>query len=159
MRLKTYEELTKRSRFWLGFLFGVYIVVVLRITVFRSTLDLSKPLMSGTVVLTLFRGYLELLRDRQWFSFVYLFGGNICWFVPYGMYLQYTGRTKRLWQTALLGLSFSLFIEVGQYVFGTGFSELDDLVLNTLGVWLGAAVVKITFRLLSEKNFSPKNKI
>lgn len=38
----------------------------------------------------------------------------------------------------LLGLLFSFAIELLQYVFGTGISELDDLILNSLGAWIGA---------------------
>lgn len=42
-------------------------------------------------------------------------------------------------RTALLcGLGLSLVIEILQYLFGTGVSGLDDLTLNTLGVWIGA---------------------
>jgi len=43
-------------------------------------------------------------------------------------------------KTALAGLAFSFAIEFFQYVFGTGISELDDLILNTFGVWLGAVL-------------------
>lgn len=34
-------------------------------------------------------------------------------------------------------------IETMQYIFGTGVSELDDLVLNTLGTWAGTENVRM----------------
>ena len=92
-----------------------------------------------------FEGYIDLIRSGDWFAFTYLSVGNIVWFVPFGMYLQYMGISGRLFQTALYGFLFSLLIESMQFVFGTGFSELDDLVQNTLGAWIGGAVV-IGFR-------------
>ncbi len=76
-------------------------------------------------------------------NFTYLFVGNIVWFVPFGMYLQYMGISKTLVRTVLYGFLFSLLIETLQYVFGTGFSELDDLVLNTLGAWIGGVIVTV----------------
>ena len=105
-------------------------------------LYVTASLPEGKIILTLFDGYIDLIRHGNWFSFTYLFFGNIIWFVPFGMYLQYRGKTRTLWHAAICGFLFSLLIETMQYVFGTGFSELDDLALNTLGAWIGAAVVK-----------------
>ena len=121
-------------------LFLFYLAVVLRITVFRSTFTLQNLCQNGRVILTLFEGYIDLVKRREWFAFIYLFFGNIVWFVPFGMYLQYMGEQRRLLHTAVCGFLFSLLIETLQYVFGTGFSELDDLILNTLGAWVGGAV-------------------
>lgn len=73
--------------------------------------------------------------------FIYLFVGNIIWFVPFGMYLE----GQRKWKLAaivLCGFLFSLTIETSQYAFGRGFSELDDLILNTFGVFLGTLFVR-----------------
>lgn len=124
-------------------LFLIYAAVVLRITVFRSSFTLQDLCQNGKIILTLFEGYIDLIRRGDWFAFTYLSVGNIVWFVPFGMYLQYMGISRRLFQTALYGFLFSLLIESMQFVFGTGFSELDDLVLNTLGAWIGGAVVKV----------------
>ncbi len=126
-------------------LFLIYAAVVLRITVFRSSFTLQHLCQNGKIILTPFEGYIDLIRRGDWFAFTYLSVGNIVWFVPFGMYLQYMGISGRLFQTALYGFLFSLLIESMQFMFGTGFSELDDLVLNTLGAWIGGAVV-IGFR-------------
>ena len=135
--------MTKRYNKIIAVLFVFYLAVVLRITVFRSTFTLQHLCQNGRIVLTIFESYRSLLRQGDWFSFTYLFGGNIIWFIPFGMYLQYSGKTKNLLYTALWGFLFTLLIETLQYVFGTGFSELDDLILNTFGVWIGAVLVRI----------------
>ena len=129
-------------------LFLSYLVIVLRITVFRSTFTLQHLCQNGKIILTLFEGYIDLVRRGDWFAFTYLFVGNIVWFVPFGMYLQYIGKQKTLLHTAIYGFLFSLLIETLQYVFGTGFSELDDLVLNTLGAWIGGVLVKAGTRFM-----------
>lgn len=129
-------------------LFLLYLAIVLRITVFRSTFTLQNLCQNGRIVLTLFDGYIDLIRRGDWFAFTYLFFGNIIWFVPFGMYLQYTGKQRKLLHTAIYGFLFSLLIETLQYVFGTGFSELDDLVLNTLGAWIGGGLVKVGQKII-----------
>lgn len=71
--------------------------------------------------------------------FLYLFGGNIVWFVPFGFYLAFF-REFRMRRVILCGFLLSLFIEVMQFVLGTGVSEVDDLLLNTLGSALGGLI-------------------
>lgn len=123
-------------------LFWIYVAVVLRITVFRSTLDFANLLRNGSLNLTLFEGYAEMLVQGEYFRFTYLFFGNIIWFVPFGMYLQYIRKGCPIGRILLYGFLFSLTVESLQFVLGTGYSELDDLVLNTLGAGIGAVLVR-----------------
>lgn len=124
-------------------LFLIYIAVVLRITVFRSGFSLNNLCRNGNLNLTLFKGYMIFIRSKNWYRFIYLFVGNIVWFIPFGMYLQYTEKFKNILTVTLCGMLFSFCIETLQYVFGTGVTELDDLILNTFGAFLGAVSVKL----------------
>lgn len=133
------------QRWGLRILFLLYLAVLLRITVFRPGVG-QMPLMQGSWNGTLFAEYLPLLQDGRWLRFVYLFVGNLVWFVPLGMAVQCRIR-RRLWPSAAGGLALSAFIEAGQYLFGTGVSELDDLVLNTAGALIGAVAVLLLRRL------------
>ena len=56
--------------------------------------------------------------------------------------MQYNGKCRNLLWAAVYGFLLSFLIETMQFVFGTGYSEPDDLILNTLGAWLGAFMVK-----------------
>lgn len=119
-------------------LFAAYMACVLRITVFRWGISIQN-LFSGTVNANLFAAYIPLLKQKDWFRIVYLFGGNIIWFIPFGMYLRRKGK-RSFTRIAVTGFLFSLFIETMQYILGTGISELDDLVLNTFGALAGAGI-------------------
>lgn len=133
------------QRWGLRILFLLYLAVLLRITVFRPGFGQMPP-MQGSWNDTLFAEYLPLLQNGRWLRFVYLFVGNLVWFVPLGMAVQCRTR-RRLWPSAAAGLALSAIIEAGQYLFGTGVSELDDLVLNTAGALIGAAAVLLLRRL------------
>lgn len=132
-----------RKKYWLPILFLCYLAVLLRITVFRSGFGAYAIGSHGQINLRLFADYLPLIQTHDWDRLVYLFVGNIIWFVPLGMYVQHK-KTKRgiLW-AAVSGLLLSLFIETMQYLAGTGISELDDLILNTIGAALGALSPRI----------------
>ena len=72
--------------------------------------------------------------------------GNIALFMPLGACLVVMGHNSRRIRfgrggTILLAMALSLGIEITQYVFSLGFSDVDDLVFNTLGASLGAFLV------------------
>lgn len=122
----------------INILFIVYIAIVLRITVFRPSFSFDNLMGNGQINLSLFKEYIPIVQAGGWFTFIYLFIGNIVWFVPFGMYLEYGKRVNKFWKILLFGFAFSFLVETLQYVFGTGISEIDDLILNTVGVSLGA---------------------
>ena len=124
-------------RRWKGILWGIfllYIGVLLRITVFRSSFG-SYPLCShGQIELVPFVGLIQIFHNSVG-MFLYLFVGNLVWFVPLGVLLPVLTKARNA--TILWGLGLSLYIEVSQYVFGTGVSEVEDLILNTTGTGIG----------------------
>ena len=72
--------------------------------------------------------------------------GNIALFMPLGACLVVMGHNSRRIRfgrggTILLAMALSLGIEITQYIFSLGFSDVDDLVFNTLGASLGAFLV------------------
>ena len=120
---------------WVVFI--VYLAALLRITVFRNGFDLTNAFHGGNInfipILDLAKTFLE---DKR--VFIYLFFGNIIWFVPFGFLLKRLTRMTAV-KIVFFGFLLSLFIETMQFIFGTGVSEIDDLLLNTLGAVCGAA--------------------
>lgn len=133
-----------KKKAFLKICFYVYVFIILLITVLRPWRG-NFMFMQGTVNLTLFKEYRGMLR-RDFWMFVYLFGGNIGWFVPIGFYKVFY-EERNVLPTVLRGFLLSLFIEVMQYVLGKGVTEIDDLVLNTFGVFLGCMIAKAVLRI------------
>ena len=55
-----------------------------------------------------------------------------------------------LWSVLVFGL-FSLAVELSQYRFGLGISEIDDVLHNTLGAALGFAAVHLDAAAIAGK--------
>lgn len=70
------------------------------------------------------------------FGWVFDILGNLALFVPLGMMLMVLSCRWR-WTVGIAAL-FSLGIEVSQYVFSLGRSDVTDLICNTAGAALGA---------------------
>lgn len=68
---------------------------------------------------------------------------NIMLFVPFGYLLPSLFPRLRWWQVILLGLAFSLTIELLQLITRLGYADVDDLINNTLGAAIGFLCYKL----------------
>lgn len=82
------------------------------------------------------------LNAGGWFGPVFNTLGNIALFVPLGMLTVMLWRhtARPVLRTVLAGLLFSLLIETTQFLFALGRTDIDDLLLNTLGAAVGAGL-------------------
>ena len=71
-----------------------------------------------------------------------VFLGNIFLFFPLGFLLRGLFQRKA-WVSIAICAAFSLLMEICQWVFAIGRSDIDDLLLNTLGGVLGVLVIII----------------
>lgn len=71
--------------------------------------------------------------------------GNIALFIPLGVLVPALSRRPRFWETLLCGVLLSLCFEALQYAFSWGASDIDDLILNTLGTLVGAGIYFLLF--------------
>lgn len=69
--------------------------------------------------------------------------GNIALFVPLG-YAAYAARGS-VAKAVAWGAAVSVAVEVAQYIWALGYSDVDDLVFNVVGAWLGAAWASRSF--------------
>lgn len=75
---------------------------------------------------------------------------NIIVFIPLG-FLIGVSYNKVLWQQVLiLGSSVSIGIEFMQFILRRGFSEIDDIIHNTIGCLIGFGLFKI-MNLINKK--------
>jgi glycopeptide antibiotics resistance protein len=75
--------------------------------------------------------------DPSFFSIINLFG-NIGFFIPIGFFLPFISkRFSSFWLATFFGFSFSLLIEVWQLFLPARGTDIDDIILNTLGMIIG----------------------
>ena len=135
----------RKTALWL--VFAVYLAVLLRITVLRSDFG-THDFCSGTVIWVPFVSLYEILQNSLW-RFIYLFAGNLVWFWPLGFLMPLLTPLRK--SVMLLGAGFSILIEVLQFIFATGVSEVEDVILNTLGCCIGYGCYGILLNLKATK--------
>ncbi len=80
---------------------------------------------------------------------LFYFLGNILMFIPLGFFISLLWNTSQK-KVVFIGFSVSLFIEIFQ-IFIARQTDIDDLILNTLGTYLGVLLYKFLFSKFKEK--------
>lgn len=81
--------------------------------------------------------------------------GNIAMFIPVGIFWGLCfKRLDNIFKVTLAGFGFSFLIEVSQLLFYERSSDIDDLILNTTGAFIGALIYFSAVALIkrSKKN-------
>jgi glycopeptide antibiotics resistance protein len=83
--------------------------------------------------------YQPLIRIVQ-----FLLLGNLVVFMPIGMLISVLFKDLRSgWKMLLLGAGFSLVVETLQALLAVRVFDVDDILLNALGTWLGYLVFRL----------------
>ncbi len=78
--------------------------------------------------------------------------GNLALFVPSGViYPLVYPKLDRFWKVALAGFGLSLCIELLQLLFAVRMTDVDDLILNTLGCLIGYGIYAAVCALFGKK--------
>jgi glycopeptide antibiotics resistance protein len=98
----------------------------------------------------------ETLRDGSRFAQVWIIGGNIFTLAPFGFLLPFSAPRLATWgRMALAALLFPLLIELSQLAISLllGYSyrltEVDDVILNAVGILLGFCAYVVARRHVS----------
>lgn len=106
----------------------------------RLCIDRPNLLYSVNLVpFRMFADYLEDLRSCGGFFTILNFFGNLCVFVPLGLFPALLFPRESWKKAAATGFGMSLFVECAQYFLGRS-SDIDDVILNTAGAILGYGV-------------------
>jgi glycopeptide antibiotics resistance protein len=73
---------------------------------------------------------------------------NVVVFIPVSLLLGIAFKQTTWWKALLLGCGISITIESLQFIFMRGFSELDDVMHNTIGCIIGYMMVIGSWQLI-----------
>lgn len=96
-----------------------------------------------------FRTINNYIKYRQYVSdavFIRNIYGNILAFMPMGFFVPLLLRkTRNFIKVVIISFFTSLLVEIIQYEFAVGSFDVDDIILNTLGGFLGYLCYKIIY--------------
>lgn len=129
-----------KGRFLFFAVFIMYIFAVFYFTGVGTIFDLKRygiRLNAGQINLLPFSKDIDLAA----------YSLNVLLFVPLGFFLPFIcPNTDKLKYTVLSGFSFSLLVEISQ-LFNNRRTDIDDLILNTLGTLIGYLLFRVFIRI------------
>ena len=139
---------------WQHYLFGYFLILYLVISLkdivgFPTLSDLERKVMLGVPIFDPVLNFIPLSSGIEISTIL-----NIIFFMPFEFLLPTLwNKFRKFIPTVFAGFIFSLIIEVGQ-LFTIRATDVDDLIMNTLGTILGFILFKILsiiFKKLSNK--------
>lgn len=140
----------KCQHYLFGYFLILYLVISLKdIVEFPTLSDLERKVMLGVPIFDPVLNFIPLSSGIEISTIL-----NIIFFMPFGFLLPTLwNKFRKFIPTVFAGFIFSLIIEVGQ-LFTIRATDVDDLIMNTLGTILGFILFKILsiiFKKLSNK--------
>lgn len=153
--------MNQRERIETVFLYSVFICYILLLIkiLFLSRVSLlelfnSQRSTGRSINLIPFHSIMEYIsggtRNLKRFAFGNVVG-NAAMFVPLGIYLPLFKKDNRVMTNLLFIFLVSLLVEAIQGLFGIGASDIDDVILNCLGGWIGILGYKFSLSLLQDE--------
>jgi glycopeptide antibiotics resistance protein len=148
---KKYKLVTLKRELFIS-IFAIYIIGVISVTLFPFEIYWGDAPTRFNPRINLVP-FTDIVKDFNYTYFSFAFKlklilknlfGNLLLLLPLGIFVpSLWTRSRNLWKTALIGLSISFFIEVSQFILAYlghsrgRASDIDDLILNTLGTIIG----------------------
>ena len=131
--------------FLLYSVFFIYLFILI-LVLFRGT---RENRMIKLIPFSTISNFLSKDRIRHVFTVTNLLG-NIVLFIPLGMYFMLFSKDKKTKKSVLWICLISTTVELIQYAFKLGVGDIDDVILNTLGGYLGIVIYQILLSRLKE---------
>lgn len=136
--MKKHHKKLIRVASW--FVFAIYLVALVYFLFFSEQLGRvpSDEYKYSLVPLREMKRYVVYWREIGLFNVILNLIGNVICFVPFGFVLPImSSRQRGLIKITFLSFLASLLIELIQLVSKVGSCDVDDIILNTLGGFLG----------------------
>lgn len=124
-----------------AFLFGIYVFGLIYYLFFAESYGRG---MTHSIYNANFLPFREIRRYIVWHEVLGMrtvwtnLAGNIIGFVPFGALLPLLSKGARnTWKVILLGMEISTLVEISQLCLRVGCFDVDDIILNTVGAFLG----------------------
>lgn len=155
----------KKSRKWLRVIFFLYLLIVIRLIIFKYPFyrleEIASSWEKGVILEGLDTANFTLFKTiRMYIDYAYKLNsfenlvGNVIVFVPFGFLLPYVLTWGRNFFVMLLNaFVFVLGIEVFQLFSAFGAFDVDDILLNCVGAVLGYFIFLIWENIGKEKKY------
>lgn len=124
-------------------LFTIYIFLVIWIILFKLAISIDQlPQFRSINLIPFYYPNKTTYQIREVLD-------NLIIFIPFGLYLKTLNIDSK--RTVFLGFLFSFSLELSQYIFCIGASDITDLMTNTTGALVGVGIYFLLKKIFKDK--------
>ena len=128
----------------------VYLMILIWFVLFKLRLSIPSLLAGSNRTLNLIPFAAPAIKDgRINYGEMIM---NCVIFIPFGLLLSSSFKNVRFLSKLGLIFAFSFLMELLQYIFGIGATDITDLITNTLGGFIGLQLYDLSNKFISSKN-------
>lgn len=143
----------KKQRNLTIILFAVYFCILILIILFKMTFPFDKLYHNRSINIIPFSGSV-IANGRLYINEII---NNIIVFVPVGIYTSMLKQDWSIVKKVSVSFFISLAVEVLQFVFAIGATDITDIIGNTLGGAIGIGIFYLFVRVLKNKTINILN--
>lgn len=124
-------------------LFTIYIFLIIWIILFKLAISIDQlPQFRSINLIPFYYPNKTTYQIREVLD-------NLIIFIPFGLYLKTLNIDSK--RTVFLGFLFSFSLELSQYIFCIGASDITDLITNTTGALVGVGIYFLLKKIFKDK--------
>ncbi|HGM1125542.1 TPA: VanZ family protein [Clostridioides difficile] len=131
------------------FLFAVYFCILIWVLLFKMSFSFEELDFNRSINVVPFSGS-TIVNGKIYINEII---NNILVFVPVGIYTCMLKQNWSIIKKFSVAFFISFIIEVLQYVFAIGSSDITDLIGNTIGGAIGVGIFYFIFKVFKNKTF------
>lgn len=124
-------------------LFGIYLVILIWIILFKMQTDLKFLPYIRSVNLVPF-GQSVIINGKIDFNEMI---NNCLIFIPVGIYVEMLGKNRKFYQKIIPIFLLTLFLEISQFILHIGATDITDVIMNTLGGMIGILSISMLYKI------------
>lgn len=128
-------------------LFGIYLVILIWIILFKMQTDLKFLPYIRSVNLIPF-GQSVIINGKIDLDEII---NNCLIFIPVGIYIEILGKNRKFYQKIIPIFLITIFLEISQYVLHIGATDITDIMMNTLGGIVGILSICMLYKIFKNR--------
>lgn len=129
-----FDSLIKRkfSKTELNILFISYCILILMLSLFKYSSKIESSINLNPI---------NIINDFEYSSTTLVVFANLLMYIPIGMGIKFNFNKIKNYKLSILFLIYILIIESVQYIFNLGIFDVNDIILNFIGFYLGMFIL------------------
>jgi len=126
-------------------IFFIFYIIILSYLLFFRGVNYNETtyITYNLIPFATIKRYIYMLQTGNALHFIINVVGNVIVFIPFGLFIpRLFVKSNKLLYMFIISLIIPIIIESIQFLLGVGILDIDDLILNSIGIMIGYIIFR-----------------